>query len=454
MPPTDSNELVAALDHLDAPTRRKALDTLWRAAREAKDLPPTGLAFNLHAHSFFSYNGYGYSPSGLAWRGRQAGLYAMGLVDFDVLDGVAEFLGACQVLGMRGCAGLETRVFVPEFADRVINSPGEPGIAYHMGAGFVSETVKNPALLERLRSVAGERTRGLVARVNTLLAEIALDYDADVAALTPRGNATERHVCAAYDTRARTAFPDPDQRCDYWAGKLGASPAAVAPRLDDPPGMQALIRSKTMKAGGVGYVQPAGPDFPRLDEVNAFILSAGAIPTFAWLDGTSAGEQCLDELLDVMVASGVAAVNIIPDRNWNIADPAVREDRVKRLYQFVAAAQARHLPILVGTEMNAHGQRFVDDLNSDALQPLYHAFRSGADILHAHTLLEAHAGMGYTSAWAKSHFNGTAHRNAFYEAVGAALLRIPEGIGAAVHPAAKPAQIASAIGITVEATGC
>ena len=108
----------------------------------ADDLPPMGRAFNLHAHSFFSYNGYGYSPSGLAWRGRRAGLCAMGLVDFDVLDGVAEFLGACHALGLRACAGLETRVFVPAFADRVINSPGEPGIAYHMGAGFVSETVR------------------------------------------------------------------------------------------------------------------------------------------------------------------------------------------------------------------------------------------------------------------------------------------------------------------------
>ena len=31
----------------------------------------------------------------------------------------------------------------------------------------------------------------------------------------------------------------------------------------------------------------------------------------------------MDELLDVMQAGGVAAVNIIPDRNWNIKDPEV-----------------------------------------------------------------------------------------------------------------------------------
>ena len=52
----------------------------------------------------------------------------MGIVDFDVLDGVDEFLGACDAVGLRGSTGMETRVFVPEFADREINSPGEPGV--------------------------------------------------------------------------------------------------------------------------------------------------------------------------------------------------------------------------------------------------------------------------------------------------------------------------------------
>jgi hypothetical protein len=52
----------------------------------------------------------------------------MGIVDFDVLDGVDEFLDACELVGVRGSAGIETRVFLPEFATREINSPGEPGV--------------------------------------------------------------------------------------------------------------------------------------------------------------------------------------------------------------------------------------------------------------------------------------------------------------------------------------
>jgi hypothetical protein len=447
-------ELEVQLDALDAPARQEALHGLMALAESGVlPLPALGKTFNLHAHSFFSFNGYGYSPTGLAWRARRAGLYALGLVDFDVLDGVPEFLAACDALGLRACAGMETRVFVPEFGDRVINSPGEPGVSYHMGVGFTAASTDGD-LTSRLRQVAGERTRGLVTRVNTLLHEIALDFDADVAALTPAGNATERHVCAAYDTKARAVFADPAACAAYWSGKLGVPQEKALALLDDAPALQALIRSKTMKAGGVGYVQPEGPDFPRVEEVNAFSRACGAIPTFAWLDGTSAAELVIDELLDVMTASGVAAVNIIPDRNWNFADPDVRKDRVARLYDFVRKSEARRLPVLIGTEMNAHGQRFVDDFEAPELQPLYGIFRAGADLVHAHTLLQRHAGMGYLSPWAEAHFHNPARKNDFYEAIGSHLFRITPRLAPVIHPELTPEQIAGALGFSFSGSSC
>ena len=132
--------------------------------------PPRGegsQVFNLHCHSFFSYNGYGYSPSALAVI---AGMYnwrAVGLVDFDVLDGVDEFLAATRKLNIRAVAGMETRVFIPELADVEINSPGEPGIAYHLGVGFLSTAVpeKERAFAAELRKKAADRTRTVVKRL-------------------------------------------------------------------------------------------------------------------------------------------------------------------------------------------------------------------------------------------------------------------------------------------------
>ena len=125
-------ELEARLNDFDAATRRAALEELVAAADAGTiELPPVRPWFNLHCHSFFSYSGYGLSPSALVWKARQLGLEFVGLVDFDVLDGVEEFHAAGALVGVKTIAAMETRAFIPEFKTREINSPGEPGITYH-----------------------------------------------------------------------------------------------------------------------------------------------------------------------------------------------------------------------------------------------------------------------------------------------------------------------------------
>jgi hypothetical protein len=122
--------------------RLEALRKLARLADQgAIELPPEREVANMHCHTFFSFNAYGHSPASLAWLGKRHGFKLMGVVDFDVLDGVDEFLEACEVVDLRGSAGIETRVFIPEYADQEINSPGEPGVCYHMGIGFTSSAI-------------------------------------------------------------------------------------------------------------------------------------------------------------------------------------------------------------------------------------------------------------------------------------------------------------------------
>jgi hypothetical protein len=415
-------QLELELNDFDPDRRRAALDGLLEeVAQGLIALPAPRPAVNLHAHTFFSYNGYGYSPTCFAWKARLDGLTAAGTVDFDVLDAVDEFLEASRRLNLKACCGIETRVFLPEFADREISSPGEPGIAYHMGSGFTSTRAGLEDYLAGMKEAAQRRNRAILERVNPHLAPAELDYERDVLPLTPNGNATERHLCMAYDVKAAELFPNPEARAQFWADRLGEPPERIRAALGSAPELQGLIRTKTMKRGGVGYVQPEGPDFPRLDEVNAFIRAEGAIPTFAWLDGTSPGEQALDELFDLHQAHGAAAVNIIPDRNWNLKDPEQRRVKVAKLYEFVEAADRRHMPILVGTEMNAYGQRFVDDFEADAMKPLWPLFLKGAHILYAHTALQCMLGLGYLSEWAATNFPTVPDKNAFYEEVGAKL---------------------------------
>lgn len=420
-------QLEQRLDDFSAAVRREALAELADRAGTIGDVPAaTAGHVNLHAHTFFSYNAYGYSPSRFAWRARRAGLAVAGIVDFDVLDGVDEFLEAGRRLGLKTCASIESRVFVPEFADLVINSPGEPGVAYHMGVGFPG--AGDHPFLTAMRQAAQARTRDMAARVDGFLDPVRLDFDRDVRPLTPNGNATERHLCLAYERKAAEVFPDADERARFWTDRLGRAPAEGAE-------LQAAIRAKTMKRGGVGYVAPDGGSFPPMAEMNRVVLEMGAIPTIAWLDGSTDGERQMERFVDVAMASGAAALNIIPDRNYTAG---VRDRRLEELLAVVALAERRGLPIVVGTEMNAPGQKFVDDFGTAELAPLLPIFRRGAFIVHAHSVLQRCCGLGYLGEWAARSFASVEAKNAFFETIGRELRPETEtrlgGISAEITP--------------------
>jgi hypothetical protein len=412
-------ELESRLDSFDAGERKQALTALCEKVRAGEiDLPRAGTDVNLHCHTFFSYNTYGYSPSKFAWLARKAGLAVAEVVDFDVLDALEEFLEAGRMLGIKACAGLETRVFVPEFSERVINSPGEPGISYHMGVGFPSAVFegKQREFLLGLRKTAQQRNRDLMGRVNRYLKPVELDYERDVLVLTPSGNATERHMCLAYARKAKEIFGDGDKLIKFWSEKLGVEIESSAL----PEGRELLntIRAKTMKRGGVGYVLPDKGSFPLIAETNQFLLAAGAIPTLTWLDGTSEGERAVEELLDVAMSTGAAAINVIPDRNYG---PAMGDEKLKNLYEVIEIAEKLHLPVVEGTEMNSPGQKFVDSFDTEELSPLVPVFLKGAHVVYAHSVLQQKCGLGYTSDWAKKNFESVAEKNEFFQALGSSL---------------------------------
>lgn len=406
------------LNSFNPTVRAEALQELLALAQQGQlDLPPAAEIANMHCHTFFSFNGYGYSPTGLAWLARRRGFKLIGIVDFDVLDAVDEFLTACDVVGVRGSAGIETRVFIPEFATREINSPGEPGVYYHMGIGFTSS--QTPAavapILADMRRRASERNRDMLARINHYLVPVMVDYERDVLPLTPQDNATERHMLQAYVQAAGQTVSD---QAAFWAGKLGQELGQIAALIGDGPKFQNLVRAKLMKKGGVGYVQPGPDTFPTVEEFHRFIIACGALPCAAWLDGLSAGEQAIEELLELLIGKGAVALNIVPDRNWNIADPDQKRLKVQKLYEVVELAQKLDLPLNIGTEMNAYGQKLVDDFGAPELAPVRAAFMDGAYFIYGHTLAQRELGLGYQSEWAKIHLPGRRERNAFYTELG------------------------------------
>lgn len=412
------DDLEARLNSFSLTERSNALTELDSIARKgAIKLDEQKEVANMHCHTFYSFNAYGYSPSGLAWMAKKRGFTLLGTVDFDVLDAVDEYLDACLTIGLRGSAALETRVFLPEFATREINSPGEPGVYYFMGIGFAHSFVPNEAapILTEMRNRAEQRNRAMVNCINAYLEPVTINYDRDVLPLTPAGNATERHLLVAYTKAAAAHFTD---QIPFWAQKLQLSPEQIASQINNAPAFQNTVRSKLMKRGGVGYAQPGPDSFPSIDEVIRLITACQALPCAAWLDGTSAGEGDIDELLNLLIAKGVVALNIIPDRNWNISDPEIRRSKMQKLYEIVELAQKLDLPLNIGTEMNSYGQKLVDDFDQPELAPVREAFIDGAYFIFGHTIMQRALGLGFQSEWAKAHFPIRRDRNAFYTRLG------------------------------------
>jgi len=223
-------------------------------------------------------------------------------------------------------------------------------------------------------------------------------------------------MCSAYARKAAEIFKKPEELAGFWSEKLGVE--ITTSRLPESRDILNAIRAKTMKRGGVGYVQPGKGSFPRMADTNSFILAAGGIPVHTWLDGTSDGEKAIEELLEVAMSTGTAAINVIPDRNYT---PGASSVKLDNLYHVVQLAEKLNLPVVEGTEMNSPGQKFVDDFASKELEPLVPVFLKGANIVYAHSVLQRKCGLGYTSEWASKNFENVAGKNKFFEQLGRSL---------------------------------
>ncbi len=111
----------------------------------------------------------------------------------------------------------------------------------------------------------------------------------------------------------------------------------------------------------------------------------------------------------------------------------------------VALAEKHHFPVIVGTEMNAPGNKFVDDFSSAELKPLAPVFLKGAHIVYAHSVLQRESGLGYLSAWAKRNFPSVKAKNGFFEKLGRELQPANEDKLRSLPPDVTPEKILAGI---------
>ena len=343
----------------------------------------------------------------------------MGIVDFDTCEGTDEFLWACDQLEVRGTVSLETLVFLPEFSDRVITSRGQPGVAYYLLSGFTAEG-SSPSTNASLSDIKGFMTRRntrIVQTLNDYLHPLKVDYEADVVSLSAGETPTERHLMEAYYQSAISTLDDP---VAFWSEYLGVENSEIKRLQTQPPSFRRLMRDKLIKSGGIAYQTPDASNYPPIELINQLSDQTGTLPTLVWGSGASEGEREEAVLLEFLVQKGLLGLNIVPDRSVNVPD-SEKVFKLKCLHEVVSLAAQLDLSIFIGTEMNMPGHKAVDDLTMPDLAPFKQTFMEGAYLLHAHTLLARHAGLGYRSDWSADQFADRRSRNDFYAKLGARL---------------------------------
>ena len=192
---------ISVLDLLNAPTKEERLANLAKILPDTKFPPQVPQYINNHIHTTYSFSPY--SPTAAVYAARMEGLCTAGIIDHDSISGAEEFLEAAKLVEMPVTIGMECRVSMAgtSLEDRRTNNPDQVGVSYMTIQGVPHDQIGTLTEFFRpFRQARHERNRKMVARINEILPEIALDYDKDVLPLSmaaEEGGVTERHLMYA-----------------------------------------------------------------------------------------------------------------------------------------------------------------------------------------------------------------------------------------------------------------
>ena len=345
---------------------------------------------NCHIHTNESFSVFR-SPSEAVWQAAREGLAVLGINDHYTVAGHDEFRRACEIAGIDAAFSMEAVAMdrAAEAAGLLLNDPDNPGRVYLCAKGITrippdsSSAARN---LARMRAALERRNREMTAKVGQLFRG-RFDSDGpgwnEVLALTPRGNATERHVARAALIRLRAIAAE---RGVPLSELIERCCAASAPPQASDAALENFLRARLLKAGTPCYVAETEDAFVSSEELRRMFLAFGAIPTYPVLGNPiTSGERDIEALLDRLEAGGFHAIEVIPHRNTR-----------ERLAEIVSIARQRWWPVFNGTEHNTPEARPM--LDPFALDPEFEPwFRQSAALLLGHQLTAGHGKQGFVA---------------------------------------------------------
>jgi hypothetical protein len=360
---------------------------------------------NAHIHTPWSFSSFA-SIDDIIEAAVKENIQVLGINDFNTLDGFDEWATKCFNAGIFPLFNIEMIGLDRNDmeAGRRVNDPNNPGRTYISGKALAYPPVlseESAGRLDHIRNLSNEHVRQMTLKVNELLAEIdpglMIDFDEMLAGHT-KGMARERHLAGMIRKKIGEKYPDGSRASVIFHSLLGDDFYKI--RKGDRAGLENLIRSKLLKAGGAAFVEEDPEIFIEPTEIRDLILDAGGIPTYPFLADFNDGmytdfEGDSEEAASALLDRGFCSVEFIPARN----DYERFRDYVMFLYDrgFIVTFGTEHnAPGIKPLEVRAGGNQSLDD---ELMKINY----EGACILAAHQFLVATEGSGYLDEKGRPH---------------------------------------------------
>jgi hypothetical protein len=394
------------------------LDALRQLCAAAE--PRRRVGTNLHIHTNESFSVFR-SPTEAVWQAVCEGLAVFGINDHYTCAGHNEFRRACAIARLPATFSMEAVAMdrEAEAAGVLTNDPGNPGRTYLCAKGVTRIPADDEPAMQSLlamRAALDRRHREMTAKLGDVfqarLGESAPTWD-DVIALTPRGNATERHISKATAIRLRElAVDDADRAADLAASLT----QAAAPDTSDDAALQNFLRSKLLKAGAPCYVAEDPGAFLSVEQMRDLFIGFGAIPTYPVLGNPiTEGEKDIPALMDRLEGLGFYALEVIPHRNTK-----------ERMSEIIRAARDRSWPVFNGTEHNTPAAQPL--LAPLSLAPDFLPWFDGsATVLLGHHAAVANGEPGFVDATGAPAITDPAERLEHFRRAGAEARQAIEG---------------------------
>jgi len=321
-----------------------------RALIQRKGTGDMAVNVNTHIHTPWSFSGFD-SVRQAVELAKQQGMVALGISDFNTVDGYDEFDAECRAAGVFPLYNIEFIALLPEDKRAGIrwNDPANPGIMYFCGKALSYPVSLSPDSRHRLSSLwkgTQDQIQQMIDRLNDHLARsvVPLSFDyADIRKRYARKTVRERHLARALYDAIREKTPDDAGSLELLRA-IFADPAFTG-NTGDSVAMQNEIRNRLLKAGKPAYVEEGPSAFLSLDEVKGIILDGGGIPCYPVLsdDSRPLNEREADvaALADSLQKLCVHAVEFIPSRN-----------SLEHLRRYVLHFRDRGFTVTFGTEHN------------------------------------------------------------------------------------------------------